>query len=197
MSGLGEKFRLWGAVKHFFKCVKWSRQRITRGFCDRDMWEMFRYLQALLPDMLQYLKDNRQGSPSYLGENYTDEDGILANDTCHGEWDKVLDRMIFLWKESSEHTCSKKNPYEETHRKAFEEFTRRFGLLGEKLQTSEEREETAKYGTRRMHFMGELPEYKEISDRYMEAEKELDAYRKNCKDEALDLLKEHFFSLWD
>ena len=67
----------------------------------------------MIPDMLQNLKDTRHGSPGYLGENYINEDGILVNDTCHEEWDKVLERMIFLWRETDEESCSKKNPYEE------------------------------------------------------------------------------------
>ena len=56
---------------------------------------MFGYLQRLIPDMLQDLRDNRSGSPGYLGDNYKNEEGILVNDTCHAEWDKILDKMIF------------------------------------------------------------------------------------------------------
>ena len=84
----------------------------------------------LLPDMLEYLKNHRCGSPGYLGENYTNADGILVNDTCHEAWDKILDRMIFLWRETDE-------------------------------------------------------------------EKKLEQYRINCKDKVMDLMKEHFFALWD
>lgn len=29
MSGLGKKSRLFAKVKHFWKCIKWSKQRIT------------------------------------------------------------------------------------------------------------------------------------------------------------------------
>ena len=63
--------------------------------------------------MLQDLRDNRSGSLGYLGDNYTNEEGILVNDTCHTEWNKILDKMIFLWRESREETCSRKNPFEE------------------------------------------------------------------------------------
>ena len=84
--------------------------------------------------MLQTLKDTRMGSPGFLGENYTDEDGMLVNDTCHEEWDSILDKMIFLWREAREETCSKKNIYDEEHSKA----------------------------------MDELPEYKDISDKYLD-----------------------------
>lgn len=103
MCGLGEKSRALATIKHIKRCIKWSKQRIVRGYADPDVWNMYGYLQVLMPDMLEYLKNNRCGSPSYLGENYTNEDGLLVNDTCHEEWDKILDRMIFLWKETYAH----------------------------------------------------------------------------------------------
>ncbi|KIR03546.1 hypothetical protein P261_02361 [Lachnospiraceae bacterium TWA4] len=82
------------------------------------------YLQELLPKMLLQLKETRTGSPGFLGENYTDSNGILQNDTCHEEWDKILNRMIFLWKESNERTCSKKNPYAKKHTQAYKQFSK-------------------------------------------------------------------------
>ena len=63
-----------------------------------------------------------------LGENFTNDEGILVNDTCYEEWDKILDRMIFLWKESNEYTCARQNPYEEEYAKAHEEFTEKYGF---------------------------------------------------------------------
>ena len=148
--------------------------------------------------MLQDLRDERHGSPAYLGKNYTNEDGILVNNTCLEEWDSTLDRMIFLWRESNEYACTRKNPYEEEHQKAHEEFTEKYGLLGEKLQTEEELAENRKRGGGgTVHFMRELPEYKEISDKYFEEKRKLEEYQTKSKDEAMDMLKEYFFSLWD
>lgn len=186
MYGLGEKSKTIAKMKYFRKCLRWSWQRIVRGYADCDKWNMYRYLQNLIPDMLQDLRDERHGSPGYLGKNYTNEDGILVNDTCHEEWDKILDRMIYLWRESNEYTCTRKNPYEEEHHKAHEEFTEKYGLLGEKLQTEEKLEENRKRGGGgTIHFMKELPEYKEISDKYFEEERKLDEYRNKSKDESL------------
>ena len=198
MCGLGEKNKTIAKIKYFRKCVRWSWQRIIRGYADCDKWNMYRYLQNLIPDMLQDIRDNRHGAPGYLGKNYANEEGILVNDTCHEEWDRILDRMIFLWRESNELTCSRKNPYEKEHSKAFEEFTEKYGFLGEKLQTAEELEGNRKRGGgRTIHFMDELPEYKEISDKYRKESKILEDYRNISKDEALDMLKEYFFDLWD
>ena len=54
MCGLGEKSRLWATMKHIRRCIKWSKQRIVRGYADPDIWNMYGYLQTLLPDMLEY-----------------------------------------------------------------------------------------------------------------------------------------------
>lgn len=106
--------------------------------------------------------------------------------------------MIFLWKETDEATCSRKNPYEEEYMEAFGEFTDKYGILGKELQTEEEVEENRKRGGGgTVHFMHELPEYKEISDKYREQERRLEQYRNECKDEAMDMLKKYFFALWD
>ena len=97
MCGLGEKSKVIAKIKHMRRCVRWSWQRIFRGYADCDKWNMYSYLQKLIPEMLQDMRDNRHGSPGYLGENYKNEEGILVNDTCHEEWDKILDHMIFLY----------------------------------------------------------------------------------------------------
>ena len=45
--------------------------------------------------------------------------------------------------------------------------------------------------------MDEISEYKEIHDKHREEDEKLEKYREECKDEAIDMLKEYFFSLWD
>lgn len=147
--------------------------------------------------MLQDLRDNRMGSPSCFGENYANSKGILVNDTCHEEWNKILDRMIFLWREAKEETCTMKNPYEEEYMKAFVEFEEKYGTFGKNLQTEAELERTKVTGARRVHYMDELPEYKEIYDKHYEAERKIAIYRAKSQGEALDMLKEYFYYLWD
>lgn len=198
MCGLGERIRLWGKIKHIRKCIRWSKQRIVRGYADIDKWNMYHFLQTLIPDMLQDLRDDRWGSPGFLGGNYTNDEGILVNDTCHEEWNKILDHMIFLWRESEEETCGRKNPYDKEYDAASKEFDDKYGFLGEKLQTEAELEKNRKRGGGgTVHFMNELPEYQEIYEKHYAEERKLAAYRAECKDKALDLLKEYFYSLWD
>lgn len=43
----------------------------------------------------------------------------------------------------------------------------------------------------------ELPEFKDISDKYRKEGKRLEEYRAICKAEALDMLKKYFYALWD
>ena len=186
-----------GFLKCFARHIKWSYQRVSRGYSDSDLWDIYSFLQKLIPDMLERYKDRKHGSPSHLGQNVTNEDGFLDNLTCHEEWDKILDQMIFLWRESDEDTCTQKNEYEEDHEKAFLEFTDTYGVLGEKLQTEKEIQEGKKYNYRTVHFMSEIPKYKEIDRKYMDREDELRKYRIECKDKAMDMLKQYFFDLWD
>ena len=96
ICGLGKKSKFAAKIKHFKRCMYWSWQRVIRGYAECDKWNMYVHLQNLIPEMLQDLRDNRMGSPGYLGENYTNKEGILVNDTCHAEWNKILDHMIFL-----------------------------------------------------------------------------------------------------
>ena len=71
-------------------------------------------------------------------------------------------------------------------------------MFGSKLQTEKELEENKKRGGGgTVHFMNELPEYKEISEKYDEEQRHLEEYRKLCKDEAFDMLKKYFYDLWD
>lgn len=121
--------------------MKYARQRAERGFSDEDLWNIDDWFLTLIPEMLEKYKKKRHGSPSCLGKEYTNDEGFLVNDTCHEEWDKILDEMIHLFRECREKTCSRKNPYEDEYSKASEEFTEKYGLLGKKLRTEEEKRE--------------------------------------------------------
>lgn len=173
--------------------IKYSWQRMTKGYCDKDLWSIDYWFMKIIPDMLQQFKDTRNGSPSCLGEEYVNEDGISCNDSCHEEWDKILDEMIFLFREMDEEACQRKNIYEEEHLKIFKEFEEKYGILGQKLADPNEKSE---HGIR-AHFPDELPEYQDIEKRYYDYDKELDKYRAECKDKAFALFAKWFYQLWD
>lgn len=160
---LREPYRLPHLVIRNIKC---SWQRITKGYCDKDLWNIDGWFMDIMPNMLCQFKETRHGSPGVLGTEYVDADGIICNDTCHEEWDKILDEMIFLFREMNEETCKKKNPYE----KVLDEFKKKYG---------------------------KNDEYREVENNYYEAEKELEEYRKNCKNRAFELFSKWFHYLWD
>lgn len=171
-------------IEWYFRCIKWSFQRIKWGFCDRDLWNIDSYLQELIPNMLQKYKDTRSASPISLSDNYGNEDEI-PNDTCHKNWDEILTKMIFLWRESSEVTCSFKNEFEDAHMKDYEEYCNKYD--------SQEVRKSGAY----VPSMSELDEYKELTTKYEAREQEIYNYRVKCLEEAMDMLKKYYFYLWD
>ena len=62
---------------------------------------------------------------------------------------------------------------------------------------SKKRRYGEKMFSRRMHFPSEIDEYREVENNFYEAEKELDRYRENCKNQAFTLFAKWFFHLWD
>lgn len=177
--------------------LKYARQRIERGYSEQDVLDINHWFLTLIPEMLEEYKKNRNGSPGCLGENYTDSKGCLVNDKCHKEWDKILERMIFLFRESQEETCSKQNEYQEEHLKAFQAFEKEYGLLGEKLATPIEKEKNKRLHVTTVHFMSEVSQYSEIDRKYKERDNELAQYREDCRKEAMTLFSEWLPCLWD
>ncbi|MCB7319912.1 helix-turn-helix domain-containing protein [Lacrimispora sp. 210928-DFI.3.58] len=186
--------KLPGMIRMLCKDLKYCRQRITRGYSDRDVRNIQKWFMDVVPDMLQQFRDTSRSSPGILGENYTNEQGILANDTCHEEWNRILTEMLRLFREADEHTCQKKNPYGEEHSAMWSEFSERFGLIGEKLRTEEEKKDPRWI---RAHFPSEIPEYQELDRLYWEEEKKLETYRDECKDKAFEMFSKWFWHLWD
>ena len=185
-------------LRLFLRNIKYSQQRITKGYCDKDVWDIDYWFLNLIPDMLQEFKDTQTGYPGILEKEYVDENGNSCNDECHKEWDGILNHMIFLFREIDEDRCQKKNPYKEEHLKIYEEFTERYGWDGEKLNSStsiNEEESSNRY--RRVHFPEELPEYREVEEKYYNEEKKLYEYREQCKEQAFELFSKWFHMLWD
>ena len=187
-----ERKRPWKIPGLVLRNIKYSFQRVTKGYCDKDIWNIDYWFMNLMPDMLQQFKDTKHGSPSCLGTEYVDEHGIFCIDECHAEWDKILDEMIFLFREMNEETCQKKNLYQKEHEDVLQEFEAKYGIFGEKLEEGKKN----KLG-RVLHFPSEIPEYKDIEEKYYAEEKALKQYREDCKNEALELFSKWFYSLWD
>lgn len=174
--------------------IKHSHQRITKGFADCDTFNIGTYLSQLIPAMLKDFKENKHSYPVFYKE---DGETMLPEEESCKNWNEILDRMIFLWNELDNELCSKKNPYEEEFMKAFEKYNETYGFLGEGLMSEEEKKKAENTSSVKVHFMNEVPEYKEIHDKYMKEQKKIEEYQVQCKDEAFDLMKQYFYDLWD
>lgn len=162
---------------------KMRKQRYERGYADIDVWDISEWFIDIVAPMLRQLRNTHHGSPAYLGKNYVDENGNMVNPECHEEWDKTLDRMIFLLGEMKEETRSVSNPYAGEYDKVLEEFQ-------EKYRQKENDD-------RKFHSLRDIPEYKAVQDEYIEKEKELEQYADQCKNEFFELFSRHFWDLWD
>ena len=177
-----------GLLRQFCDDVKYTYQRARYGYCDIDLWNIDSWFLGIIPRMLEEHRDTRHGSPVVDG---TDEK------TCHDEWTKILNRMIFLFREASEDTCTKINPYEAEFEKALDDFTERFGVCGEGLMTDAEKEKAEKEELYTWHSVSELPEYEELCGKYFDEQRKIAEYREKCKDEALAMFTKYFYGLWD
>ena len=174
---------IFGIPQIFARDVRCCWQRIHNGYCEKDVWSIDSWFLKTVPDMLQTLKDTHKGSPSCLGKNHVNEKGVLCNDSCHTEWDKLLDKMIFLFHEADKDKCSRKNPLEKEANQICTAFEAKYGFLGEKLMTKNEK----KLPYRKFYSPSDLPEYAEKMERYFKEERKLETYRSKCKDEAFTL----------
>ena len=60
--------------------VKWSYQRVTRGYCDADIWNLDNYFLEMIPGTLELLSDKTDSYPSDITE-------------CCGEWKSLLTKV--------------------------------------------------------------------------------------------------------
>ena len=96
-----------GNIAFFFSWLNWTKQRVFRGYSDCDVWNMFSYLNTILPPMLKQLKDEcKSGHPAELHsrEEWEDLLGIMIEgfeaskhmeETFHSLEDYKADRVIF------------------------------------------------------------------------------------------------------
>ena len=160
---------VFGVFRQLLKDIRFSWQRVWRGYCDFDRYSIYDWFLTIMPGMLSEYKEKRHGSP-YMGEGDNEAD-----------WNAVLDRMIFLLREADERTCSHANRYEADFEKALEEFDKRPNKPKDNI----------------VHFPDELREYKEISRLYLEEEKRIYEYRESSKNELFQLFSKWFYDLWD
>ncbi len=174
-------------LKQIGRDIKWSHQRIWKGYCDYDLFSIDSWFMKLMPHMLKEFKESRHGSPVAIDcpSQAVFLDDEERNQDVHAEWDKKLDRMIFLLGEMDEHTCSQQNPVEDEY----------FAVIDRLLKEPEVHSDGS--CSRQYPDLKDYPEYRELYEKYHAVEKLLAQYRMDCKQEFFELFSTYFYDLWD
>lgn len=77
-------------IKIFFRQFKWAYQRITRGYCDFDYWDLDHYLEELLHQSLKSLADNAMSYP------------VTTEFPTYEKWQEYLHELSDLFEKSQE-----------------------------------------------------------------------------------------------
>lgn len=174
-------------LKQIGRDIRWSHQRVWKGYCDYDLFSIDHWFMKIMPEMLKVFKETRHGSP--LAVNFHSHAVFLdeeeRNQDVHGEWDQKLDRMIFLLGEMNEESSAQQNPYKDDYFEAIDKL--REGPI-------EHPDGSVSY---RYPNLYEHPKYRELAGKYDAEEKRIMQYRLDCKQEFFALFSTHFHDLWD
>lgn len=87
-------------IKNIFPSIRRFFQRGRNGYCRSDVWDIDAWFLKIIPHMLGDLIEHGM---SYPGRDEAD---------TYEKWIEILRYMKFCFEESSEETCSQKNPYD-------------------------------------------------------------------------------------
>ena len=114
---------------NLFKHIKYSFQRMRKGYCDYDVFAINHWFLRIMPQMLTELQEKRKSFPEVLAERYVEKNRgdipyqeyydkhlIEIEDFCNEEWGDILDKMIvgFTRMEKIYYTYGKKADEEKT-----------------------------------------------------------------------------------
>jgi hypothetical protein len=151
-----------------FSEIKYCYQRITKGYSDRDLWNMDYWFINTIPNMLKDFK--KQHNEIFV--------------PCE-EIEQKIDRICYCLNESQEDTCSKTNEYEE-------EYT---NLLFAGKKSISDMFVPCEDNDKLLRFdFNEVPE--ELVQNYRNRTIQINMYRNNMKNEAFNLFKDIFWYLW-
>ena len=55
-------------IHDYYLNIKYSIQRVCRGWCNMDTFEIDSWFLNVVPDMLRYLREHKSGFPGYKDE---------------------------------------------------------------------------------------------------------------------------------
>lgn len=146
--------------KRFFRNIKFAYQRVTKGYCDYDCYDLDSYYTAIITNTLRELAAHHYSHPFGMEPE---------------EWTEKLNDIASKIENSSE-------KYEEIHVPSraewYEHYCKKPEQEGEALENWN-------------------CENDKLREKMNKEEQEYFTYRTMCKNEALDLLKEYWYDLWD
>lgn len=197
---------------NWYYTLKYRRQRAKRGYSNYDVADIENWFFNIIPKMLKTLKKQKDNYPELFTEEWFENNKekceelglnkdnfyMILNDRCDEDannlridlnnynekkWHELLDRMIFLFEETNEETCSRKNPYEDECIKRIDKcfpFTKKERKKVKKDPPSQEEE----------------GKYKKVWKLYSEESIKIDDYMNQCKKEALEMFVKYLHNLW-
>lgn len=173
----------WGRnLWQFFRNIKYAYQRVTRGFCDQDVWSLSDFYSELFYQSLNHLANTTIGCPA--GGEFEDSDNI----TGFEKWQNCL-------KEMAEHFLNTQEYNEDVP--INQELLRLFTEMESYIQDY-------KFVKLFDSSCSQLEEVYKDEDKYNKAReiwlaKEEEAYefRNSEKDIAFSMMQKYFFNLWD
>lgn len=177
-------------IKDFKFILKCRIQRFLYGYSNSDCWNMHYWLGDTFPKMIRKLRDTKMGAPEAEFEEF---------DNFPTEWIEEQSKILLEQK--------KKKGYKEEivvngEEKIFDRWWFILSRIAYCLEQSNEEiteiENKFEKEFRTIVLDNENSNIeKEIRKKYIERENEIFNYRNKMKNEAFDLLKKYFWSLWD
>ena len=90
-------------LKQFFRSIKWAYQRVTKGYCDRDVWDVQGWFLNTIPYMLKDLKNTTHSYP--------------LDFESPEEWKKILNKIAFSFEALNVDRFPHYNPYDTNDKK--------------------------------------------------------------------------------
>ena len=170
-------------IRRYRNNIQCACERTKYGYCYKDLWDVSSWFLHVMPAMLDDIACRSCGCPVEFSEKYA-----LTGDEASEKWKETLQEMSRLFRDACEDTCSRKNPQEEEFRKVWEEFVKKYGMLGDGLLT----EEDLQKGRPAVYLPEDAEEYREFFNRYYLTEEELKDYRRKCLEKGFAMFLEWF-----
>ena len=191
------------------------RQFKKKGYITENIWSLDCWLSETFPKMIRELAEITHGAPELDFEeiqnfpvtwvrdtvaeiNRKRENSIEVKapfdiDNLFDRWELVLLRMAYCFERAHKFEDFEENEYSEEY------FNQVFGN-DHKMKKHESFRHWWKRTTKKVDGGYQLIQHepdKELEKKYFEREKEIEQNKENFKNEALDLLKKYYYSLWD